>query len=202
MDMMTNFWDDRYAEKDFAYGTLPNTFFAEQIEHLQPGKILLPCEGEGRNAVYAAKKGWEVEAFDSSIEGMKKALALAEENNVKFNYTIADAMDIEFPFGTFDIVALIYTHLPAEIRRSLHRKVTDWLKPGGLLILEAFSPLQISNTSGGPKDPDMLYSMETIEVDFKQLKLLLLQATKIILNEGKYHQGHADVIRFIGSKEN
>ena len=75
---MKNFWDERYKAKAYVYGKEPNQYFAEKLRELEPGKILLPAEGEGRNAVFAARQGWEVSAFDSSSEGRKKAFLLAE----------------------------------------------------------------------------------------------------------------------------
>lgn len=198
---MENFWNTRYAEDEFAYGTAPNRFLEEQLEVLTPGKIILPCEGEGRNAVYAAMKGWEVEAFDMSEEGFNKSMKLAQQNNVRINYHIADAGSIDYPAEIFDVAALIYTHLPPSVRSAFHHKVISWLRPGGVMILEAFNSLQARNASGGPKDPSMLYTQEILEEDFKQLKVKLLTNTKITLDEGKYHQGPADVIRFVGIKQ-
>lgn len=198
---MSNHWNDRYAEKEFAYGTEPNLFFKEQLDLLPAAKIILPCEGEGRNAVYAAKKGWDVTAFDLSHEGRKKAMQLAGSNAVRINYSISNVADAEYPRGTFDVAALIYTHLPVSLRGAFHRKVIDWLKPGGMLILEAFNPLQLGNSSGGPKDISMLYTEEILKEDFKGMRIQLLVSEKVTLDEGKYHQGPADVIRFIGLKE-
>jgi 2-polyprenyl-3-methyl-5-hydroxy-6-metoxy-1,4-benzoquinol methylase len=91
---MKEFWDKRYAETGFAYGALPNEFLKEQLQNFSAGKILFVCEGEGRNAVYAAKQNWNVEAFDLSAEGKKKALQLAEQNNVAINYQVQEATTI------------------------------------------------------------------------------------------------------------
>ena len=85
---MNDFWNDRYSSKEYVYGTGPNQFYKEQLEKLAPGKILFPAEGEGRNAVYTAKKGWSVTAFDPSSEGRKKALLLAKKNKVQIEYQI------------------------------------------------------------------------------------------------------------------
>ena len=109
---MSQFWNDRYAQKEYVYGTNANIFFADELSKLNAGKILLPCEGEGRNAVFAAMHGWAVEAFDNSEEGRKKALQLGHQNNVTINYQIADAMTVEYPAESFDVVALIYAHYP------------------------------------------------------------------------------------------
>ncbi len=155
---MEDFWNKRYAHAAFAYGTSPNDFFKLQLEKLTPGKILMVCEGEGRNAVYAALNNWEVDAFDLSEEGRKKALQLAIENNIKIQYQIQDASTVNYPPNTLDVIALNYAHLPEKIRASVHKKVVDWLKPNGLVILEAFNPNQLCNASGGPKDESMLYT--------------------------------------------
>jgi SAM-dependent methyltransferase len=197
---MNYFWDERYNQEEFVYGTEPNEFFKEQLNSLVPGKIIFVCEGEGRNAVYAAKLGWYVEAFDLSKVGMSKALKLAEKNNVNIHYQIADANVIEYPANQYDAVALIYAHFPSSIRSSIHQKVIKWLKPNGKVILEAFNPNQLNNSSGGPKDIDMLYTKEILINDFKDLKIDLLEYKQIFLSEGKFHHGIADVVRFVGTK--
>jgi len=198
---MNNFWNERYTEKEFVYGTSPNLFLTKQLEKLPAGKIIFPCEGEGRNAVFAAQKGWQTEAFDLSEEGLKKALLLAQQNNVSISYQIEDALKAEYPAESFDAAALIYAHFPPAIRKSIHQKIISWLKPGGILILEAFNPSQVNNTSGGPKDVAMLYTEEMLKEDFMPLKTELLSSLKTTLNEGKYHQGVADIIRYIGIKD-
>jgi 2-polyprenyl-3-methyl-5-hydroxy-6-metoxy-1,4-benzoquinol methylase len=197
---MNHFWNERYAEKEFAYGILPNEFLKNTLEPMSLGKILFVCEGEGRNAVYAAQKKWEVTAFDLSEEGKNKALSLAHEKNLTLNYQIGDAVVIEYPENTFDCITLIYAHFPATFRQSIHQKTVKWLKPNGTLILEAFNPDQLANSSGGPKELSMLYTIDMIKEDFNGLTINTLKSEEIELNEGKYHQGKANVIRFIGKK--
>lgn len=197
---MNQTWNQRYAEKDFAYGLLPNEFLKEQLEKLPKGNILLPCEGEGRNAVFAAQNGWNVTAFDFSETGFEKAKLLANQNQVNINYSIADALEITFEPESFDAIALIYAHFPEQVRNQFHTNLMTWLKPGGSIILEVFNPLQLNNSSGGPKDITMLYTKDIIEYDFKNLTTKILSLNSIILNEGKYHQGKADVIRYVGQK--
>jgi 2-polyprenyl-3-methyl-5-hydroxy-6-metoxy-1,4-benzoquinol methylase len=197
---MKDFWDKRYAESEFAYGALPNEFLKEQLQYFSTGKILFVCEGEGRNAVYAAIQHWNVEAFDLSAEGKKKALQLAQQNNVAINYQVQDATTIQYPENSFDCIALIYAHFPETIRKSIHQKLVHWLKPNGIVILEAFNPNQLKNASGGPKDESMLYTKELLKNDFNDLDIQQLTDDVIQLNEGKYHIGKADVIRFIGKK--
>ncbi|MEZ0130354.1 class I SAM-dependent methyltransferase, partial [Flavobacterium sp. LBUM151] len=112
----TERWNDRYSNEEFAYGEEPNNYFKEQIEKLKPGTILFPAEGEGRNAVYAAKLGWTVSAFDISEEGKNKALKLAETNNVSIDYKVGELETLNYHTEQFDAIALIYAHFPAEIK--------------------------------------------------------------------------------------
>lgn len=198
---MVEFWNERYSQLGYAYGIEPNEFLKEQLDKLPKGNILFLCEGEGRNAIYAAKEGWNVSAFDLSIEGMNKANQLAQEKKVAIDYQIADALTVNYPVESFDAIALIYAHFPASIRKTIHEKVINWLKPGGIVILEAFNPLQLQNGSAGPKELSMLYTKEILTNDFSKIEILKLATEKIILNEGKYHQGLSDIIRFVGQKE-
>lgn len=197
---MSNFWNERYSQTEYIYGETPNKFFAAVLESLPAGKMILPCEGEGRNAVYAASKGWIVKAFDLSEAGKLKALQLASIKNVVIYYDIEDASTANFPAGSADVVAFIYAHFPASIRRQAHRKAIEWLKPGGRIIMEVFNPDQLKNNSGGPKDLSMLYTEEVVKEDFQDLKIELLQKVQTTLSEGKYHEGIADVLQFIGVK--
>ena len=195
---MSNFWNERYKNPEFVYGEVPNEFFREQIGRLPAGKLLLPCEGEGRNAVYAARLGWDVTAFDFSEAGRDKAMALARKFGVTLQYDIADVAAYPFKFGRFDAVALIYCHFPPEIRESVHQKAAAALKPGGILILEAFHPRQIANDSGGPQNDAMLYDPEMLALDFAQLSLERNETLETELQEGAYHAGKADIIRLVG----
>ena len=192
-------WNERYSMKEYVYGEKPNVFFAEQMDKLKSGTIVLPCEGEGRNAVYAAAQGWVVNAFDTSEAGIAKAMQLANKNGVTIEYALADAAIVEFPENSVDVVAFIFAHFPPPIRQLIHQKVVRWLKPGGKIILEAFNPAQLQNSSGGPKEVSMLYTEEILRQDFKELNIELLETLQTTLQEGIYHQGKADIIRFVGS---
>lgn len=198
-----NFWDERFNSVDYIYGIEPNEFLKHNIENSdgKGKKILFVCEGEGRNAVYAAKLGFDVYAFDSSFVGREKALKLAKQNNVKINYNISDVREINYENNYFDIVVLIYAHFPKEFRSQVHRKLIDLLKDNGQIILEAFNLNQLNNNSGGPKNIEMLYDEHILKSDFKKLNTVLLEEEKVILDEGKYHQGPAEVVRYIGKKK-
>jgi SAM-dependent methyltransferase len=196
---MKEFWNERYARREYVYGRTPNEFFRNFIDNQPAGSILLPAEGEGRNAVYAARKGWKVWAFDFSEEAQKKALAWAGENILTINYEVAELTEWQSELE-FDAIALIYVHLPPQIRQNVHQKLIQRLKPGGTILLEAFSKKQIEYDSGGPTDPEQLYSPTVLNDDFKELKIEFLQVRLVELDEGIYHNGEASIIRMIAKK--
>ena len=193
-------WDKRYSEEQFAYGNRPNEFFKEQIEKIKPGTALFLGEGEGRNSVYAATLGWQVDAVDFSTSAKEKALRLAEENKVKINYTVADLESYQFLKSKYDVVVMIFLHLPKELNIKIFSNAISALKSGGKLIIETFSKNQINNSSGGPKDPELLFSEEELSKLTQGLNRILFESKTIILDEGLYHKGKADVIRFVGEK--
>jgi hypothetical protein len=197
---MNDIWNERYSKEEYVYGEEPNVFFAAQLDKLKNGIIILPCEGEGRNAVYAASQGWIVNAFDTSEAGKTKAMQLASNKGVTIDYEIDDAVFVNYPESSVDAVAFIYAHFPPAIRKQIHHKAISWLKPGGKIIIEAFNPAQLQNTSGGPKDVSMLYTEEILGEDFTELNIELIETLQTTLQEGNYHQGKADIIRFVGRK--
>jgi len=197
---MSKFWNERYALKEYVYGTEPNRFFEAQIHKLPPGKILFPAEGEGRNAVYAAKKGWGVYAFDDSTEARKKAENLATLSGVSIHYKTTDFEHIHYPKNNFDCIVLIFAHFHPLKRKEYHQKLISLLKPGGTILLEGFSKKQIDYNSGGPRNIEMLFSREEIEDDFSLLSEVKPEEFLIKLDEGTYHQGFASVIRMVGKR--
>lgn len=199
--LMKDLWNQRFSSKEYAYGTEPNTFFKEQISKLTPGRLLLLGEGEGRNAVYAAKNGWTVDAFDWSEEAKIKALKLARANNCMIDYKVEDLINLILHFNMYDAVGLIFLHLDEELRESVHAKVIKTLKPGGRVILEAYAKEQLNYNSGGPKDIELLFSLEDVVTDFNKLNYEILSKELVNLSEGELHQGEAMVIRMVGVKE-
>lgn len=195
-----DFWDERYSSYVTVYGDGPNAFFKESLQNIPAGKLLFPAEGEGRNAVYAAKLGWQVDATDYSRAARSKALARAEEAHVSINYSIADLNDVTLPSQEYDAIALIYLHLEPEQRKSFHGQVVNALKRGGHVIFEAFSKEQIRNISGGPRNEKLLYSLSELEDDFKGLVFSVSHQEEVQLNEGPFHQGKAHVIRILATK--
>ena len=197
---MNEFWNTRYSQEEYVYGTNPNTFFKEQIDKLEPGRLLMLGEGEGRNAVYAAKRGWQVDAVDFSEEAKKKALLLAEKNSVSINYALSSLEDYIPQKSFYDAVGLIFIHLNNSLSKRVHAKCIDALKPGGKIILEAFEKEQLQYKSGGPQNPDLLYTVEDIQTNFNVLKTEHLIKQIVNINEGSYHSGEAVVIKYTGIK--
>ena len=205
-DTWTDRWNDRYCKTEFAYGEQPNNYLKEQLEKLSVGTILFPAEGEGRNAVFAAKLGWTVSAFDISIEGKNKALHLAESNNVIIDYEVGKLETVNYDNEQFDVIALIYAHFPADIKSLYHKTLDKYLQKDGIIIFEAFSKNHLDYLSknekvGGPKDIESLFSINEIKSDFPNYEVIELVEKEIELNEGLYHNGKGCVIRFVGRKK-
>lgn len=197
-------WEDRYRNEEYAYGTEVNEFFKSQLDQLEPGKILFGAEGEGRNGIYAATKGWEVTAFDISQEGKNKALKLAEMLEVEIDYKVGELPELVFE-EKFDVIALIYAHFPAEIKSNYHQILAQLVRTGGYVILEAFGKNHLEYRSknekiGGPTDLESLFSVEEIQSDFAGFEILVLEEKEIELSEGLYHNGKGSVVRFVGRK--
>ena len=195
---MNNMWDERFAGSEYLYGEKPNSFFKENILKYQAGKLLLPAEGEGRNAVFAALSGWDVTAFDSSEVGKEKAEKLSKKHGVSISYLLASHEDVILDENSFDMIALIYAHSP--FRQNVHRKILRYLKPGGIILIEGFSKEQIKYNTGGPGRIDLLYSKKEISTDFSSLAEVKMWIEEVDLDEGAFHKGRASVLRMIGTK--
>ncbi len=198
--MSKDFWNSRYSEQEFAYGTQPNAFLRERLEKIKSGTALFLGEGEGRNAVYAATLGWQVDAVDFSSSAKVKALKLAEKNNAKINYEVFDLNEYGFKENYYDLVVMIFLHLPLELREKVFKDSINSLKRNGILLVEAFNKNQINNSSGGPQSLDLLYSENDVLGLVKDLRTETIESKSIELDEGEYHKGKADVVRYVGVK--
>lgn len=192
-------WDDRYAEEGFAYGSEPNDFLREHAHELS-GRVLCLAEGEGRNAVYLAERGLEVVAVDASRVGLEKAERLAASRGVSIETQVADLGSLEIPKASFDGIVSIWCHVPTAIRRPLHRAVVDALRPGGVFLLEAYTPNQIPLGTGGPKDTDLLMTPEALRDELDGLMFDVLREIERDVLEGRYHTGKSAVVRVLAKK--
>ncbi|MFO7722440.1 MAG: class I SAM-dependent methyltransferase [Bacteroidales bacterium] len=193
-------WNQRYSSEEYAFGKEPNVYFKSVIDHHPPGKLLVPGAGEGRDAVYAATLGWEVFAFDASDIGQGKALRLARDKGVSVNYEVSDAAHFDFSQDQYDMIAMTFFHLPVDLRRHFFGNLYQTLKPEGIVVVEAFNPLQLNYSSGGPKDINMLLTKEILEAELKHIKCIQCYEQRVTLNEGAFHQGQAEVLRFTGRR--
>lgn len=199
-------WNERFSQKEYAYGEAPNEYLKEQLTKLVPGKILFPAEGEGRNAVFAAKSGWTVSAYDISVEGKKKAESLAQKNIVSIDYQIGTLETLHYQKDQFDAIALIYAHFINTDRVQQLKQLNYCLRTGGIIIFEAFSKKHLEYKTknekiGGPNDIDLLFSIEEIKNAFTDYQIIELKEEEITLHEGLYHNGIGSVIRFVGKKK-
>ena len=206
-DREMNFWDQQYSSPDFRYGTQANQFLRNQAVRLHPkSRVLLPGDGEGRNSVWLAERGHSVTAVDSSRVGLDKALALARERGVEIEAIEADLGDWSPQPESYDALVLTYVHLPPALRIGAHARLIQALRPGGWFLLEAFHPLQLGMSSGGPKVADMLYTADMIRTDLSQkaqvvMKEALAWEGQMQLLEGSGHHGPAQLTRYVAQRE-
>jgi len=197
---MRAMWEKRYSGKEYAYGSTPNRYFRDKLNTLPAGKVLLICDGEGRNSVYAAYRGWKAVAMDYSEKGRIKAMRLAELKGVSIEYYVSPVETFQFPAGEFDAVGLIFAHFEPVLRTYVHAQARKTLKKGGKLILEAFSKEQVQRDSGGPVDIESLYALDDLRNDFAGFDFVECNNTETLLDEGLLHIGTGNVIRIFGTK--
>lgn len=198
---MKEFWQARYSEPDLAYGDQVNRFLEAQAGRLRPGmRVLVVGDGEGRNGVWLAQQGMLVTTVDYAPAGIARAEALAAERLVSLETLCADLSEWDWPEAHFDAVISIYLHFPSEIRAQMHRRMLAALKPGGVLIMEAFNKAQLNYDSGGPPVEDMLFSAKLLATDFSAALVETLEEQLVELDEGKYHCGPAAVVRLIAHR--
>lgn len=196
----SNPWDERFATEDYVYGTAPNRWLEAQDGLLpRTGRALAVADGEGRNGVWLAERGLRVTAVDGSRVGLEKARRLARERACAARYqtVLADLITWDCPAPAYELAVLCYLHLPPAPRRELHRRLAASLVPGGLLVMEAFTPRQLAFRTGGPSHPDLLYEPVELGRDFAGLEILHLEETELELEEGLLHRGRSAVLRLL-----
>ncbi len=193
-------WDERYSESGFAYGTQPNDFLVEVGEQIPPGRVLCLAEGEGRNAVFLASRGYQVLAVDQSVVGLNKARRLAAEQGVSIETQASDLAAFEWGSESFQGIVSIWAHTPPELRASIHRECVSALAPGGVMVLEAYTPAQVGRGTGGPPNPVMCMTAEGLRQELAGLELTLLREIERDVAEGKYHNGSSCVVQMVARK--
>jgi len=193
-------WDERYSAEEYAYGTEPNTFLTANFAHLPKGRVLSLAEGEGRNAVFLAQQGYAVTGVDGSEVGLAKAKALADSRGVAAHWVHADLAHYALGENAWDGIVSIFCPLPPAIRQALYRKVLAALKPGGVFLLEAYTPAQIQHGTGGGKSVELMQTAASLRAELPGLDFVHLVELERDVVEGVFHTGLGAVVQAIGVK--
>lgn len=191
-------WDERYSQPGFVYGTEPNEFLAAAAGRIPAGPVLSLGEGEGRNAAHLAGLGHRVVAVDQSEVGLAKARQLAADRGLTIETVPADLATYPIEPGAWAGIVSIFCHLPKRIRVPLYAAAVRGLRPGGVLVLEAYTPDQIGRGTGGPQDPDMLLTLDTLHEELAGLQFIHADQLEREVCEGTCHTGVASVVQVIG----
>ena len=193
-------WEERYSAEEYAYGTDPNDFLAEHVNKIPKGKVLCLAEGEGRNAVYLAGQGYTVTAVDASAAGMQKAQRLASANDVSITTVVSDLANFQIEPDSYEGVVSIFCHVPRDLRTRLHRDVVAGLKPGGVQLLEAYTPAQLKFGTGGPPTDELTMTLADLREELAGMQFLLAQEIERDVIEGLYHTGRGAVVQIVAQK--
>lgn len=198
--MNANTWDERYATTHYLYGTEPNDFIASMAERIPAGPVLCLAEGEGRNAVFLAGRGHPVTAVDASATGLVKAQALAAARGVTITTQVHDLSEYAIEPGAWAGIVSTWAHLPPPVRRTVHAQVVAGLRPGGVFLLEAYTPAQLAFGTGGPKTPDLCMTLAGLHEELAGLEFVIGRECERDVLEGTGHTGHAAVVQVCARK--
>jgi SAM-dependent methyltransferase len=190
-------WNDRYATPEYTYGTEPNDFLAAMVDRIPQGRVLSLGEGEGRNAVFLARRGYDVLGVDASAVGLAKARDLAAAAGVTIGTQVADLARYEIAPARWEGIVSIFCHLPPAVRERVHRQVVRGLKPGGVYVYEAYTPKQLEHGTGGPPDRELLVTLAEAERELAGLDLVIAEETEREVLEGKRHIGYGAVVQVL-----
>ena len=198
--MDATFWNDRYAAAGYVYGEAPNAFVAETAPHIPAGPVLCLAEGEGRNAVHLAALGHLVTAVDQSETGLAKARRLAATRGFEIRTVVADLGDYRIAPGAWAGIIATFAHLPPLLRRRVHADAASGLQPGGVFVLEAYTPAQLAFGTGGPKSPELLMTLAALRDELAGLELLIAREIERDVIEGAGHTGRGAVVQILARR--
>ena len=190
-------WDERYATDEYLYGTEANAFLTSVIDRIPPGRVLCLAEGEGRNAVWLAEQGRSVTAVDASPVGLDKARQLAAERGVHIDAVVADLADYPIPADHWDAIVSIFCHIRPDLRLDLHRRSVRGLRPGGVFVLEAYTPAQLRYRTGGPPHEAMLMTLAGLRQELAGLDFVHAVECEREVVEGRLHHGLGAVVQVV-----
>lgn len=197
-------WDTRYDTETYVFGTEPADFLISQKDLLANANgqsALAIADGEGRNSVFMAQCGLNVTAMDNSAIGQAKAEKLAQENGVEIDFQIADLNGWDWEENRWDMVVAIFIQFAnPQLRAEIFQGMKRTVKPGGLILLHGYTPKQVEYGTGGPPNPDLMYTTEMLQDAFGDMEILRLEAYEKVLNEGPGHSGQSALIDLIARK--
>lgn len=194
-------WETRYDTDAYVYGTDPNDFLRASVAQLPTGAALCLAEGEGRNAVFLAESGFEVHSVDLTEAGVAKTRRLARDRGVQVHASVGDLSTFDIGVERWDLIVSIFAHMPPTVRRDLHRRTVAALKPGGVLVLEAYTPDQIGRGTGGPGAAEMTMSLDILAAEFAPLRFQHAMELEREVIEGAGHTGLGAVVQVIARKQ-
>lgn len=197
----SSFWDERYGADDYMYGKEPNDFLKQNIDALPQGSVMCLADGEGRNSVFVASTGRAAWSVDLSTHGPRKTMQLASERKVEVHAETADLATFDLGQNRWDAIVSIFAHMPKEVRADLHKRVAAALKPGGVFLLEAYTPTQVGRGTGGPQDASLTMQLEDLRVELAPLTFEIGQEIERNVVEGIGHTGMASVVQVIARKK-
>jgi SAM-dependent methyltransferase len=198
--MSQSIWDERYSQDGFAFGTEPNDFLSDTADRLPVGDVLCLGEGEGRNAVFLAERGHRVTAVDASSVGLEKTQRLAASRGVEVETVAADLEDYQLGVDRWDGVVSIFCHVPPNLRRRVHGRLAAALRPGGVFVMEAYTPEQLELGTGGPPVAELLYDPTEVFRELEGLELVIARELVREVHEGRYHNGPSAVMQICAVK--
>ena len=195
-------WNKRFAGDGFIFGREPNEYLRSQAGLLRPGmRALCVADGEGRNSVWLARQGLDVDAFDIAELGVAKARRFAAQAGVTVNYRVADCDQWDWPQEAYDLVAAIFIQFAdPELRERLFARMIAALKPGGLLVLQGYTPRQLEYKTGGPPILSHLYSEDMLRTAFAAMDLVSLRFYEADLEDGTQHHGRSALVGLVARK--
>jgi SAM-dependent methyltransferase len=193
-------WEQRFNGETYVFGTEPNEFLRDNTTALPAGSVLCLAEGEGRNAVFLAEAGYDVHSIDLAQTGVAKTLRLAEQRGVHVDAVTGDLAELDIGTDRWDAIVSIFAHMPPHVRRSLHQRVVAALKPGGVFLLEAYTPAQVGRGTGGPAIPEMTMTLTSLRDELPTLEFIHAQELDREVIEGPGHTGLGSVVQLIARK--
>jgi SAM-dependent methyltransferase len=193
-------WEQRYDTEAYLFGTEPNGFLRSSLPKLPAGAVLCLAEGEGRNAVFLAENGYEVHSVDLSETGVAKARRLAESRGVQVDAVVGDLAEFDVGADCWDLIVSIFAHMAPAARRQLHRRVVAALKPAGMFLLEAYTPLQVGRGTGGPSTPETTMTLDALREELAGLEFVHAEELEREVMEGPGHTGTGAVVQVIARR--